>query len=54
MVSGVKETLGKRKMKSHLFLKVGVDSHALTSIETLSFYINEEHYVLLPTKQERV
>lgn len=38
MVSGVKENLGKRRMKSHMFMKVGVDSHALTSIQTRFLY----------------
>lgn len=42
MVSGVEEHLRKGKMKNRLFLKVGEDSNALTTIESLSFYIKKK------------
>lgn len=40
MVSGVKENLGKKKMKSHLYLKVGVDCNALMSREILGLLLH--------------
>lgn len=46
MVSGVKESLGKRKMKNHLFLKVGVGWNALTSVETLIFIYIKKNVIV--------
>lgn len=42
VVSGVKENLGLKKMKNHLYLKVSVDCNALISGEILCLLIHQK------------